>query len=303
MAHFGRRRGEFPRAVPEVPGLALNAAARGWQPLGPTPFDEHVVRPIHEITRTAYGAPRAADQVQIGVGATEFSDAYRCQADGRVLTVANARTFITPGLFQAGRPTPAMAICTVELSTMMPAGYAQPRHTTNLMTVQRVRTGNPEFDSRFHVAALPGSLLHDLTPGMVQRMLAHDDWYFWTGRDTFGCASKGKYQSPEDVDRRIAEVTGILDAAGGTVPSATPADHSVDDVVARFAGLGDVQDAIPVLMSLTDDERSRLARSGTPLAAFADVRSLPEAYARFQALGPQDRMKLVTIFAKVRHRG
>lgn len=300
MALFGRRHGGFPRPVPEVSGLAQGAAARGWQPLGPTPFDEHGARPIHEITRTAYGAPRALQEVQVSVGSTEFSDAYRCQVGDRVLTVANARTFITPGLFQAGRPTPAMAVCAVELSSMMPAGYAQPRHTVNLMTMQRVRTGHHEFDSRFHVAAMPGSLLRDLSPGMLQRMLAHDDWYFWTGRYIFGCASKGAFRTTDEVDQRIAEVTGILDAMGTAAPLATAASHDADDLIARFTRLGDLQDAAPLLIALTDQERARLAQSGTPLAAFADVRSLPEAYARFQALGMHERMELVTMFTRVR---
>jgi hypothetical protein len=54
-----------------------------------------------------------------------------------------------------------------------------------------------------------------------------------------------------------------------------------------------------VLQDLTPDERERLARSGTPLAAFADVRTPEEALARFGALPEAQRMQVLAMCSRV----
>ena len=46
--------------------------------------------------------------------------------------------------------------------------------------------------------------------------------------------------------------------------------------------------------------RSRPARSDSPLAALAGVRTPREAMARFKTLDPQRKMQLMTMFMKVR---
>ena len=46
--------------------------------------------------------------------------------------------------------------------------------------------------------------------------------------------------------------------------------------------------------------RARLARSGSPLAVLAGVRTPQEAVARFKTLDPQRKMQLMTMFMKVR---
>ena len=60
-----------------------------------------------------------------------------------------------------------------------------------------------------------------------------------------------------------------------------------------------MEDAIAFLQGLTPDERERLARSDTPLAAFADVRTPEEAMARFGSLPEARRMQLLAMFARV----
>ena len=50
------------------------------------------------------------------VGPTKFKDVFSASIDGRTVTVANALTYIDPGLFQAGQPTPSVAVCVAELA-------------------------------------------------------------------------------------------------------------------------------------------------------------------------------------------
>ena len=57
---------------------------------------------------------------------------------------------------------------------------------------------------------------------------------------------------------------------------------------------------LALLQQLTPDERERLARSDSPLAALADVRTPQEAMARFKTLDPQRKMQLMAMFMKVR---
>ncbi len=60
---------------------------------------------------------------------------------------------------------------------------------------------------------------------------------------------------------------------------------------------------LALLQQLTSDERDRLARSDSPLAALAalaDVRTPQEAMARFKTLDPQRKMQLMTTFMRVR---
>jgi hypothetical protein len=77
-------------------------------------------------------------------------------------------------------------------------------------------------------------------------------------------------------------------------------DHSEDDLVARISQLTSLEDAMAMLQQLTPAERERLARSDTPLAALADVRTPQEAMARFKALDPQRKMQLITMFMRVK---
>jgi hypothetical protein len=73
----------------------------------------------------------------------------------------------------------------------------------------------------------------------------------------------------------------------------------VDDLVARINQLNGIEDAMAMLQHLTPTDRERLARSATPMAAFADVRTPQEAMARFQVLDPQQKMQLLAMFGRV----
>ncbi|HEY8043498.1 MAG TPA: hypothetical protein VIF35_04495 [Streptosporangiaceae bacterium] len=51
---------------------------------------------------------------------------------------------------------------------------------------------------------------------------------------------------------------------------------------------------------LTPDERDRLARSDSPLAALADVRTPQEAMVRLGALDPHRKMQVMAMFMRVK---
>ena len=99
------------------------------------PFRSQLVDGIHDITRAMYGDSRLADTSGRAVGATTFSDALRASIDGRTVIVANANTYIDPGLFQAGHFSPDVAVCAVELGTFVPGIIVQPER------IQQISTG------------------------------------------------------------------------------------------------------------------------------------------------------------------
>jgi hypothetical protein len=76
-------------------------------------------------------------------------------------------------------------------------------------------------------------------------------------------------------------------------------DHSADGLIARISRLTSIEDAMTMLQQLTPAEREQLARSDTPLAALADVRTPQEAFARYKALDPQRKMQLMAMFMRV----
>ena len=54
------------------------------------------------------------------------------------------------------------------------------------------------------------------------------------------------------------------------------------------------------LQGLTPADREQLARSGSPLAALADVRTPKEAMARFRGLDQPRKMQLMMMFMEVK---
>ena len=299
MPLFGRRRpAPGPVVPPGSPGLAEQAAAQGWQPVAGPPFHHHLVDGIHDITRAMYGAPRPIDSERM-VGQTTFGDALRASINGRTVIVANSNTYIDPALFQAGRLHPDVTVCTVELATIVPGAIVQPYRIPEIRHLGRTETGNPAFDDQFRVSTTSaGAIRQILTPGVQQRIMMRDDWVFWLGEYMFACVAKGKFRGLDEVSSQVTEVLDIVTAIPGTVmPSQV--DHSADDLVARISRLDDVNDAIAFLQGLTADERERLARSGTPLAAFADVSTPEEALARFGALPEAQRMQVLAMFSRV----
>ena len=301
MPLFGRRRpAPGPVTPPGRPGLSEMGAAQGWQPVRGQPFGHDLADGIHDITRAMYGDSRLFDATpQRAVGQTTFSDALRTRIDGRTVIVANANTYIDPGLFQAGRFSPDVAVCAVELATIAPGTVIQPDRVQRIMLWGGTETGNPAFDDQFRVNTTDAGLIRQiLTPEVQQRIMMRDDWVFWLGNYMFACIAKGKFASIDDISSRVTEVLGIVTAIPGAVlPSQV--DQSADDLMARIGRLDGVEDAIAFLQDLTPADRERLARSDTPLAAFADVRTPEEAMARFGSLPESQRMQLLAMFMRV----
>ena len=300
MPLFGRRRrAPGPVVPPGSPGLAEQAAAQGWQPVAGRPFGPDLVDGIHDITRAMYGAARLGANAGRPVGETMFSDALRARIDGRTVIVANANTYIDPALFQAGRLHPDVAVCAVELATMVPGTIVQPDRIEQISRWGRTEMGSPAFDDQFRVNTGDTRFARQiLTPDVQQRIMMRDDWVFWLAENVFACVAKGKFRHLDEVSSRVTEVLDIVTAIPGTVmPSQV--NHSADDLVARISRLDDVDDAIAFLQDLTPDERERLARSDTPLAAFADVSTPEEALARFGALPEAQRMQVLAMFNRV----
>ena len=77
-------------------------------------------------------------------------------------------------------------------------------------------------------------------------------------------------------------------------------DHAEDDVIARIDKLTSLEDAMALLQQLTPADRERLAKSDTPLSAFADVKTPQEAMARFKDLDQGRKMQLMATFMRIR---
>ena len=167
------------------------------------------------------------------------------------------------------------------------------------MHLPQSSTGNAAFDERFVVAAMPGSIEWLLTSEVQQRIMAHDDWFVHVERYLLGCISKGPFRSVEEVTERIAEVLAIVAAIPSSVLP-NHVDHSADDLIGRISGLTSIDEAMAVLQQLTPTDREQLARSDTPLASFADVRTPQDAVARLRALDPQRKMQLMAMFMKAK---
>ncbi len=287
-----------------APGLAEFAAAEGWLPAGDRPFDGHLEDAAAEINRTLHGAARtlgAARLHGIRIGATVFRDAYRATVGGRAVTVANAWTNIEPEVRHSTGEMHGAAVCAVELPSVLPMMCVQPRRFPPVGRARESPTGNPVFDGQFLVAGqqVPGDGQQVLTPGVQQRMMARDDWVFWAGRYLLGCVSRGPFRSAGEVSQRITEVMGIVAAIPASVLP-DHVDHSADDLIARVSRVTSMDEGLALLQQLTPQERGQLARSDSPLAALADVRTPQEAMARFKTLDPQRKMQLMAMFMKVR---
>ncbi|HEX4061816.1 MAG TPA: hypothetical protein VHY58_12435 [Streptosporangiaceae bacterium] len=269
------------------------------------PFGGHLDDAVHEVTRVMYGAARYLHRPDV-VGGTRFSDVYSASIDGRTVTVANARTYIDPGLLQAGRLNPTVAVCVAELPSVLPIVWIRPHRFAGLVTIAESKTGNPAFDELFQVIGMPATLAavtglntpqDVLTPQLQQLIMGRDDWVFHAERNLFACITKGAFGSAAEISARVGEVLGIVAAIPASVLPAH-VDHSVDDLMERVTRVDGVEGAIALLQGLTPAEREQLARSDTPLAAFADVQTPEQAIARFQSLDAQRRMQIMAMFMR-----
>src|SRR5262249_22004324 len=151
-------------------------------------------------------------------------------------------------------------------------------------------TGNPAFDDRFVVVTAGGDLLRPLlTPEVQQRIAARDDWAIWLQDTYLVSIAKGRFNAGYEMGQQVAQTRAMVARPPASVVP-RQVDPSVDDLLVRINRLNSVEDALAFLRTLTPDERGRLARSNTPLAAFADVRSPAEAMVRLEAMDMASRM-------------
>jgi hypothetical protein len=293
MPLFGHRRPDAQR-IGWMPGLADAAAAQGWQPVDKAPVP-HLHDQIHDLTCCMYGF--RPHQYPGAIGETTYLDAYRGTLDGRSVTVANAFTYIEPGLFQAGKLNPWVSVCAVELPTLVMPMNIQPRRFPAESRMYQVETGDAAFDGEFRVTGT-SDVTTILTPEVRQRIMSRDDWALTFCEYMFATVCIGKYETAADVNAQVQETLTLI----GLVPeTAIPheVDHSVDDIAARIRRIDTIEDAMAFLQGLTPAERQQLAWSNTPLAGFADVTTPAEAMARLNSMPIPERMRLLAMFERV----
>jgi len=282
-----------------VVGLAELASANGLRPIEGRVFDGHLEDAVHHAIRALRGEPSSITTfTHHVVGNTTYSDAHAGTVGGRTVTVANGWTEMEQDprwqVVQHGA-----AVCAVELPTVLGITGIEPRRRWNAVMGPESPTGNPAFDERYRIAGGPGTGAQLVTTDVQQLVEAHDDWVFLAERYLFGCVSLPAFHTAQEVANRIREVLAIVEALPrDVVPDRV--DHSFDDLLDRVGQLHTIDEALAFLQQLSPDERARLARSDTPLAAFADVRDPAEAMARLQSLGPAEKAQLFAMFSKVK---
>lgn len=284
---------------PPVPGLAERAAASGWQPAA-HPFPQDLSDMLFDIALGMYGVGNVSTPDVPGSRARVVvcRDAFRLNDAGRSVTVANVRAIRSFEAQLRIGPAIDVALCAIDLPTILRPGVVYSRRYHLRLHVRDTPTGDPAFDDRYLVTGMLGSVAGTwLTPQVRQLILAHDDWVLVPFGTTMICLSKGPFASADDVVRRIGEVLQLVAAIPTSIVPAT-VDHSVDDLAARIGRIDTIEDALAFLQRLSDADRERLARSDTPLADFADVRTPEEAMARMQSLPQARQMQLMAMFVR-----
>ncbi len=294
-----RRGGNSEDDLPSPAGLAEFARANNWEARGERPFDGHFEDGVHRVTLAIHHVPASTAMTGLRVGNTIFRDSYRTAVDGRSVTVSNGWTNIQTEVRYAPDNWHGVSVCAAELPSLLPLARVSPRATGAALGLSPDPTGNAEFDQRFVVSATPDGAPQVLTPPVQQLIMARDDWFFWAERYFFGCISPGPFTSVDEVRARIDALLGVI-AAIPTAVLPDHVDHSEDDLIARISRLTSLEEAMAFLHQLTPADREQLARSDTPLAAFADVRSPQEARARFMTLDQPRKMQLLAMFMQVK---
>jgi hypothetical protein len=299
MPLFGRRRAASKPAAQEPESrFAGVATARGLEPVQSAALDSQLQDAIHESARVIYGdTPRPIDEKY--PHPTVYHDLFRTQVDGRTVIVANGWTTIKPGLEESARDVKGVAACVVELPSILAIACVQPRRFRAITSMLPENpTGNAQFDELFSVTGSPVLGPVVVTPDMQRLIMARDDWLFLTHQYLLACVGKGAFESVDEMLERVDEVLAIVAAIPESVmPSHV--DHSQDDLIARISQLDTLEDAMALLQELTPADREQLARSDTPLAAFADVATPEEAIARFESLDQQRKMQVLAMFMRV----
>ncbi len=302
MVLFHRKNDDpFRNVPPDIPGLADAMAAQGWAPISGQPFDGHLEDDVHETARTLYGFSRGQPAIRVvvlRVGGTTYRDAFRGTVDGRAVTVASVWTAMEGENRYGTGEVKGVAVCAVELPTLLPIACVQPRQLPPIMAVRDSPTGNAAFDERYSVVAALDADASVLTPELQRLITAHDDWVFRGERYLLGCVSKGRHADVQAVWDRIDEVLRIVAAIPASVMP-DHVDHIGDDLIARLSRLTTLDEGLAFLEGLTSAERDRVATSDSPLAALADVRTPQEAMARFKTLGHEQQQQLMAQFTRV----
>ena len=289
-----------PHGSPATPPPQPPATTVGWQPVDGRPFLPAIHDLVHDTTRAMYGRPRSQTQY-LGIGETIYRDAFRGIFDSRTVIVANALTPMDAGFFEDYRGTPVAAVAAVEVPTLLFPLLVQSRRFPDIVTYGgESPTGDALFDQRFRVTGA-GESLPLLTDVVRQCVATRDDWAFWFTDYFVVSISRGSYTTSDEMNRRVGDMLTLVAALPESVVP-RQVDHSADDLAARIDRVESIEDAIAFLQALTPAERETLARSHTPLAAFADVRTPEEAMARLMSLDVPSRMQLFAVFTRVRDR-
>jgi hypothetical protein len=258
---------------------------------------------VGDTLRTMYGyPPRMSTQAHqlVRIGDTLFRDSYRADVDGRGVVVTNAWKNIQGEINGAADELRGVAVCVVELPTMLPIACIQPRRFKQVAVGPVVTTGDRAFDDAYLVTGQPPlESTSVLTPAVTQHIATRDDWVFRAHRAWLACVSLGPFRSADEMVQRIDQVLGIVAAfPASVVPTAI--DHSADDLIERAAKLQTFDEALVFLQGLTDAERARLRSSDSPLAVMADVRTPAEAMERFKSLDQEQKLQLYALVQRVK---
>jgi hypothetical protein len=126
---FGRRHGDDGNQIVEVPQLDDFARSRGWEQVTDRPFDGRLEDALHHATVSMY-VPEHPDtwvRKSTRIDETVFRDVYRTRVVGRAITVANGWTNIQAELRYAADDWAGVAVCAVELPSILPIVCIQPR--------------------------------------------------------------------------------------------------------------------------------------------------------------------------------
>lgn len=300
MALF-RRRHDAPateaQPPPERSRFEAAALGRGWEPVDASAFDSRIVDSMADCTHVFHGHPRRLTDIS-ATYAAHVHDAFRAERDGREVLVTNAFTNITGG--SSARAVAGVSVCAAEVPALIALVCVQPRRFKHpvVSLLPETTTGDAAFDEGFRVQMAPGLPAVEITPEMRRLISARDDWIFLVERYRFTCFGDLPYDSVDEMARRMDDVLAVVAALpASVVPNRV--DHSQDDLVARIARLDTVEDALALLQDLTPEDRELLARSDTPLAGFADIRTPEEAIARFQSLDTTKRLQILAMFQRV----